>query len=99
MSFIDDAVRLNWIPRLNAVAGRPTVGFQDWIKAGSYQIESHGAPDKLELSVADGADTLRFLAFDINRFALAAFETVSSISTVDGYPRSIAWSIVKLYYA
>src|SRR5207249_1610921 len=82
-------------------------GLGDWFRGKRYECydllmpASVGATyaDRFTLSVADDRALLSAFAFDCNRMALAAFESMTCILRVEALPRTTAWLLLKAYYA
>lgn len=71
--------------------------FREWLKTGTYTPKVKDS--NLILTRTDWDEFLPFIAFDVNRLALAGRETLQSISAVGNAPKSISWSLVQVYYA
>lgn len=99
MSVIDDAIRQFWIPGLNSISGKTEDGFADWVIKQGYQIFTSIQKDECTLEVSDEKNLLMAFAFDCNRMAVAAFESMHLINRSELLPRSTAWLIIQSYYA
>ena len=103
MSIVVNEIRPLWIPGLNEVVGKQKFGLSKWLSKGEYYyITSPISKDSftLDLSGKGFAKNMLFaFAYDCNRMASAAFETMYSIERNTKLPHSIAWSIIKSYYA
>jgi hypothetical protein len=95
----DDAYRVSWIQGINSVSGKPNIDIRRWISTGTFQVEPASTPENIILRPGVFSDCLRAPAGDINRIAMGADETCSSILEIPNLPRSMAWLIIKIYYA
>jgi hypothetical protein len=95
----DDAYRVSWIQGINSVSGKPNIDIRRWLSTGTFQVEPASTPENIIIRPGTFSDCLRALAGDINRIAMGADETCSSIVGVPNLPRSMAWLIIKIYYA
>jgi len=64
-----------------------------------FQIYESPLEDRFTLEVSEPMQLLRSFAADINRPALASFETINQISRSDLLPKSAVWLVIKSYYA
>lgn len=94
---IVEAARLMWCPGLAQLTVRPQGSLNNWLATGNYAPSVSGS--NLLLAGFNKQDFLYALAFDINRLASAASETLRNIAEVKDIPKSLAWPYVKLYYA
>lgn len=103
MSIVVNVIRPLWIPGLNEVTFNPKFGLSKWLSNGEYYyITSPISKDSFTLDVSGQGFTKNMLfafAYDCNRMASAAFETMYSIERNTKLPHSIAWLIIKSYYA
>jgi len=74
-------------------------GLAGWICDKEFQIYSPIGSDSFSLHVTDCEPVIRAFAGDINRIAIAPFETITFIISSRALPRSAAWLIIKTYYA
>ncbi|MDJ0568838.1 MAG: hypothetical protein QNJ53_07290 [Pleurocapsa sp. MO_192.B19] len=103
MSIVINEIRPFWMPGLNEVAGKQEFGLSKWLSKGEYYyISSPIFQNKFTLDLSGKGFVKNMLfafAFDCNRMASAAFETMYSIERNLKLPNSIAWLIIKSYYA
>ena len=99
MSIIQNTLRPFWLPRLNDVAGKPKMGLSAWTASGNYQIFSQIQPGHFALHTADPWPMLQALAFDCNRMATAAFESIEGIFLNSKFPRTVSWLAIQAYYS
>ncbi|NJR44601.1 MAG: hypothetical protein HC775_01580 [Hyellaceae cyanobacterium CSU_1_1] len=103
MSIAVSEIRPFWMPELNEVAGNQKFGLSEWISKGEYYyISSPIFQDQFTLDLSGKSfqqNMLFAFAFDCNRMASAAFETMYSIEKSTKLPNSVAWLIIKSYYA
>lgn len=95
----NDAIRACWLRGLHEVTGKPRLDIRGWLKAASYQVDSSSQPTKIVLNIGSVADCLSAYAYDINRVSVSASETCHSVTEPDRCPRSLAWLMIKVYYA
>lgn len=95
----DEALRVCWVPGLNVISGRPTLDIRAWLGRGSFQVDPQSTDQKIILSVGSNEEFLQALAVDVNRIGSSIEETYQSISEVKNLPKSLAWLMIKLYYA
>jgi hypothetical protein len=99
MSIIAGSLRAFWAPGLNAITGNVTKGVSAWILDEDYQIYTPLQANYFILSFPTPDHFLNALAADVNRFAAAAIETACQEPKNEKLPRSIAWLVIKSYYA
>lgn len=99
MSAICDSLRPYWLQGINEITGKTTTSFRAWLTDGQYVF--HGKTQNTPLSFYTAVpDTLiRSFAQDINRMAIASFETIHGIPSNLDIPRSTAWPLIRSYYA
>lgn len=103
MSIVNNEIRPFWMPGLNEVVGKQKFGLSEWLSKGEYYyISSPMSDNELTLDLSGRGFTKNMLfafAFDCNRMASAAFETMYSIEPNRKLQNSIAWLLIKSYYA
>lgn len=99
MSDINSAIRPFWVPGLNDISGRLKHNLSYWILKQEYQIYTPLTLKKCILEISDEKKLLTAFAFDCNRMAVAAFESMHLIKQSELIPRSTAWLIIQSYYA
>lgn len=99
MSLISSEIQPFWMPGLNAVTGKQKYGCVEWIIKQGYTIHTPVSNSQFTLVLSNHQDILPPFAFDCNRLASAAFETMHFIQQSQYLPKSLAWLIIKLYYA
>ncbi len=93
-----EAVRPSWLPGLVAVPRITIAGFAPLVRMQRYQIHSRIETGKVALHFSDVNEPVAALAYDLNRFASATFETVASMTRAAKLPKSAAWLCVQAYY-
>lgn len=96
---INSAIRPFWMPRLNTVRGIPEDGLQGWIIDQNYQIYQPTKSGEFSLYISNHNNLVRAFAFDCNRMASAAFESMYSIRRHEKIQKSTSWLIIQSYYA
>jgi hypothetical protein len=99
MSTLADVTRPFWLYGLNEISGRPSKGLAGWINDEEYQIYTQLQATSFRVNVAFPEPLLRAYAVDINRFGSASFETLNNILKAPLLPKSLAWLVIKTYYA
>jgi hypothetical protein len=99
MSIVVDVMRPFWMHGLNDISGVQLKGVAGWISDEEYQIYTEPQPQSFRLNIADPEPLLRGYAADINRLGSASFETIDSIIRLIALPKSLAWLVIKTYYA
>ena len=99
MSDISSAIRPFWVPGLNAISGRLEYNLSDWVIKQKYQIYTPLENNKCLLHISDKDNLLAAFAFDCNRMAVAAFESMHLINQSKSIPKSTSWLIIQSYYA
>ena len=103
MSIAANEIRQFWMPGLNEIVGKQTFGLVKWLSKGEYYyISSPLTQNQFSLDLSGKSFTNKMLfafAYDCNRMASAAFETIWSIEKSTKLPSSVAWLLIKSYYA
>jgi hypothetical protein len=99
MSILANTLRFSWAPGLNEVSGNVIKGVGNWLADENYQIYSAFRAKRFTLQVADTEQYLNALAGDINRTAVAAFQSIIEARKSPYFPKSTAWVVIKSYYA
>lgn len=102
MSILVNEIRPFWMPGLNEITGQQQYSFVKWLLNQEYYIYSPLAQNKFTLDLVKNEyihNMLSGFAFDCNRMASAAFETMYFIEKSHKLPKSTAWLIIKSYYA
>lgn len=98
MALLTAPLRPFWIPGLNAVAGHVEKGLAGWFSDSEFQVHSQIQSDAFGLHVSFHESILPAFAADINRCAVAAFESIYQIQPVNHFPKSLGWLVIKSYY-
>lgn len=102
MSIAVNEIRPFWMPGLNEIVGQQKYSFVKWLLKQEYYIYSPISQYQFILDLRSNNNVNNMLsafAFDCNRMASAAFETMCFIQQSKKLPKSTAWLIIKLYYA
>lgn len=102
MSIAVNEIRPFWMPGLNEITGGQDYSLVEWLLKQEYYIYSPVSQNQFVLDLLSGDlvnNMLQAFAFDCNRMASAAFETMYSIEKNTKIPKSTAWIIIKSYYA
>jgi hypothetical protein len=87
------------VPFLLQLQATGRQAYRDWIRQRHYVVQRVISTDSFEIFVHDDFDIAPPFAFELNRCASAAFESVEAISRVPPQPRSTGWLMITLYYA
>ncbi len=98
MSLFADVLRPFWIQGLNEVTGRQIKEIAGWVSDEDYQIYSDVHSKSFVLEVSNTANLVRAYAAELDRIAIASFETLALIES-SGESRSISWQCIQRYYA
>lgn len=99
MSILANVIRPHWLRGLNNISGMHIKGVDGWICDEEYQIYAPVTATSFVLNVANPEPLLEAYASEINRIAVAGFETPDSIVQLSTFPKSTAWLVIKTYYA
>jgi hypothetical protein len=99
MSILATSLRAFWLPGLNSVTGRAIKGLGAWVADEEYQIYTPVSPEGFVLEVSSPEKLLSAIAADVDRCAIASFESVNHVTKSDSLPRSTAWLVITSYYA
>lgn len=70
-----------------------------WVANQGYYIDVDLGKTEFTLRPSNPSDLARALANDLNRMAIAAFESAAGVRSDQVLPRSIAWGAIRTYYA
>jgi hypothetical protein len=88
------------MPRLNEISGNPTSTLSEWITRQDYTIILPlQNKNEFILELSNPLTLISTFAFDCNRMASAAFESMYLINRNSQIPRATAWFIIQSYYA
>ena len=76
-----------------------SIDVKAWIANQGYYIDEDLKKGEFTLRCSAPADLSRALANDLNRMAIAAFESAAGVRTDQTLPRSMAWGAIRAYYA
>ena len=99
MSILANVIRPLWLRGLNDISGMHIKGIDGWICDEEYQIYAPVTATSFVLNVANPEPLLEAYASEINRIAVASFETPDSVVRLSTFPKSTAWLVIKTYYA
>ncbi len=99
MGNLADAVRPFLVVGISRVTGRPQHSFGNWLVKGNYQFFDPVIDvARFRVHYSDGG-MLDAVAYDINRFCMASFESIAPIVPGSTLPRSTSWLGVRAYYS
>jgi hypothetical protein len=70
-----------------------------WIANQGYYIDVDLLKNEFTLRASNPSELARALANDLNRMAIAAFESAAGVRPDQVLPRSMAWGAIRAYYA
>lgn len=75
------------------------IDVKGWIANQGYFIDVDLQKDAFTLRVADSDPLIKALGNDLNRMAIATFESAAGVRSDEVLPRSMAWGAIRAYYA
>lgn len=78
---------------------RSASDLRDWLAKPNYFVDAQISSTQFNLRVQDWDKFASALLFDMNRFAIAAVESMDGIQREPRQPRHAAWMVVRAYYA
>lgn len=102
MSILVNEIRPFWLQGLNEIVGQQKNSFVSWLLKKEYCIYLPISQSNFTLDIVSNQycqNLLSGFAFDCNRMASAAFETMYIIEQNRKLPKSTSWLIIKSYYA
>jgi hypothetical protein len=99
MSVLLDSLRAYWLPDIANTKSSLDFSTSEWVKRGGFYVSTVSSTTSFSLQIASVADVNDLFAATANRPFTGCFESLASISEISKVPRSLAWFIIKLYYA
>lgn len=88
------------LPGIHGAGGLSSSGVAAWTKGGSYSVAVAPAPGCFQVNpVLPNAGLAEAFACEVNRFSLAAFESMMRNERDMDVPRALAWPMITSYYA
>lgn len=75
------------------------IDLRGWVANQSYMIDEDISPDAFVLRATNTHTLKAALANECNRMAMASYETIAGIQKEPRLPKSVAWGIIRSYYA
>ncbi len=98
-SIFADGIRSKWVPGLNNIVTPKSEGVSSWLAKGDY-IWLPSSSDQVMLDVGRLYSGLAdAFASEISRFSCAAYESLLDAVPPPERSRSLAWALVRHYYA
>jgi hypothetical protein len=98
--YIEDVFRSFLAPGINNVPINKSINLSNWLKNGSgFQIYQQVQTTEFQINVFDRNEFLLPISQDCNRFSCSSIESVIKIEDFRILPKSIAWVLIKQYYA
>jgi hypothetical protein len=98
MSLLTIATRPFWLPNLNLINGHVEKGLSGWLSDSEFQVYSQIQSDSFIAHFVFPDTPVAAFAADVNRCALASFESVIHIQPAQNFPKSLGWLVIKSYY-
>ncbi|WP_339012586.1 hypothetical protein [Aeromonas popoffii] len=99
MSIAIDVLRAHIMPGLTGIEAIPQLTYRGWIAKKSYRMSLPFKSKEFILDVYSHDEILLPYAFDINRMAASAFESIHGITPDNGLPKSTGWLVIRSYYS
>lgn len=99
MSIAIDVLRAHIMPGLTGIEAIPQLTYRGWIAKKSYRMSLPFKSKEFTLDVYSHDEILLPYAFDINRMAASAFESIHGITPDNGLPKSTGWLVIRSYYS
>jgi hypothetical protein len=102
MSIIAEALQPHTVSGLLSLGGRAGLGnLSDLLigQSSSYDLDFDDTEQSISIDFRDSRSVIPALGSDCCRFATAAFQSIAPVSKEIIEKDTLAWSIVKLYYA
>ena len=99
MISIAEILRAHTVPGFHNIHDIPQMTFRGWVDKRNYKISIPIASKSFSLDIYNHDVMLQPFAFDINRMATSAFESINGIVPENGLPKSLGWLIIRSYYA
>ncbi len=94
-----DVFRMKWLAGLSALSDQPRAALREWINNGTYAVSSSTRPNQIILENISSREVIECFGSDINRFSVAAHESLCNVRQYQDLPKSTAWPLVMLYYS
>ena len=92
-------MRLFWIPGIQNAEADLDLTLSSWLEKANYYVQTVTSPSTFTMQFASLDQVVPFFAATSNRTLSGCFESIGSVEEVRRSPRSVAWLLVKLYYA
>jgi len=99
MSSITEIIRPYTLPELYNVNSSRELSFKGWLAEHKFKVTQDINVNEFSLDIYSLDDINIPYAFDINRMATSAFESIHGIAPNQEFPKSVGWLIVRLYYS
>ena len=99
MPIITDVLRPYLVPTLNNIVDIPKLTFRGWVAKKSFRMTTPLQSKEFTLDVYSHEELLLPYAYDINRMASSAFESMHGIVPEESLPKSTGWLIIRSYYS
>ena len=94
-----DAIRPYWLSGINDISGLQTEGLREWFASGQFFIDGATAEGAFVAAAVDRDALSKRFAGDINRFAVASFESSHHVVRNGTFPKATAWLLISAYYS
>ena len=96
---IVDILRAQIVPGLISIEAKPHMTFKGWVANKNYKMSLPLHSKEFTLDVYSHELLLLPYAYDINRMAASAFESMHGIAPDTDLPKSVGWLIIRSYYS
>lgn len=100
MSFtLTSILKAEWLEDIELISGNQRDDIRKFLSNGQYAPHDPFLPGSVVLYYSDEQAVTAAYASEINRFAAASFESIQGIQPDSKLPKSLSWSLIRLYYA
>lgn len=99
MSIFTDSMRRFWVPGITNVQSDLNLTVGSWLEKSAYYVKNVVDPGTFIIEFSDINEVGELFAVTANKTMSGCFESIASITEVQRAPRSVAWLLIKLYYA
>lgn len=98
MSF-STIMRLLWLRDIHNATGPRNLTTESFLTSRNTTINSPANSGKFTGYISNPKKSIQYYSHEADRFASAAFESIGATGAEPLHPRSIAWPLIKSYYA
>jgi hypothetical protein len=94
-----DSMRRFWVPGMPNIEADLDLTTSSWLQGANYYVVGVTSPGNFAIQFSSLEEVASLFAATSNRTFSGCFESIASVGEVERSPRSVAWLLVKLYYA